>query len=48
MTDTWAALPKFSTYFGSALHGATITWYNNPTASGDKINDKNELKVQFE
>lgn len=47
MTDTWKDLPKFTTYFGTALHGAEITWYNNPNASGDKITDKTNLKIEI-
>ena len=40
-------MPHFTTYFGTQLYGAEITWYNNPEASGDKIDDKNELKIKF-
>ena len=50
MTDTWTAkaLPNFKSYFGTALHGATITWYNNPAASGADIDWKNYMYVEFE
>ena len=48
MSDTWLALPNFSSYFGTALHGATITWYNDPNASGATIDNKNYLHVEFE
>lgn len=47
MTTTWSELPHFTSYFGTALHGAEITWYNNPVATGTKIQDKNELKIEF-
>lgn len=47
MADTWAALPHFTTYFGTALHGAEITWYNDPSASGANIANKNNLKVEI-
>ena len=48
MTTDWTQLPSFTSYFGTALHGATFKWYNNPTASGTLIQDKNELKIEFE
>ena len=48
MSDTWLTLPNFKSYFGTALHGATITWYNDPNASGSNIANKNYMHVEFE
>ena len=48
MTTDWAQIPNFTHYFGTALHGATFKFFNNPNASGNLINDKNELKIEFE
>ena len=48
MSDTWQDMPKFSSYFGTALHGATITWYNDPAASGKLIDYKNYMHIEFE
>ena len=35
---------SFTTYFGTKLHGAEITWYNDPEGTGT---DKSELKIEF-
>ncbi len=44
---TWSDLPNFTTIFGSKLHGAEVTWYNNPSASGTKLADKTNLHIKF-
>ncbi len=44
---SWSDLPNFTTVFGSTLHGAEITWYNNPSASGAKLADKTNLHIKF-
>ena len=44
----WAdstTLLSFTSYFGTNLHGAEITWYNNP-ASGT-ASDVDELKMKI-
>ena len=48
MTTTWSSLPHFTHYFGTSLHGAALTFYNNPNASGNLITDKTQLKIEFE
>ena len=35
---------SFTSYFGTKLHGAEITWYNDPTASDT---DQTELKIEY-
>lgn len=49
MTDPWATVLdySFTTYFGTALHGASITWYNNPAGTGNTATDASELKLEF-
>ena len=46
-TTNWSTLPNFTTYFGTVLHGAEVTWYNNPAASGTAIDDKDFLHIKF-
>lgn len=45
----WAgtkALSSFTSYFGTSINGAEITWYNDP--SGDAAStDKTELKIEW-
>ncbi len=45
--SNWSTLPNFTTIFGSTLHGAEITWYNNPSASGTNLADKTNLHIKF-
>jgi len=45
--SNWSTLPNFTTYFGTVLHGAEVTWYNNPVASGTTIADKDYLHIKF-
>lgn len=49
-----AGMKCFTSYFGTKLHGAEITWANNPNGAGDsgvdpggKLVDKNELKIIY-
>ena len=44
---SWSALPSFKSYFGSALHGATITWYNDPNTAATTSTDNTELKIKW-
>ena len=41
---SWAALPNFTTYFGTKLNGSEVTWYNDPSGTST---DKSELKIQW-
>ena len=40
----WGTLPNFTSYFGTKLLGAEVTWYNNPSGSGT---DLSELKFKM-
>ena len=45
---TWAdtaTLKSFTTYFGTNLHGAQITWYNNPDSG--TASEVEELKMHI-
>ena len=43
-TSDWPTLPNFTTYFGTKLLGAEVTWYNNPNGSST---DLSELKFKM-
>jgi hypothetical protein len=43
----WSTIRSIVTYFGSSLHGAKITWYNDPTADAANA-ARTELKVDWE
>ena len=38
-TADWGTLPNFTTYFGTKLIGAEVTWYNNPKGSGTDLTE---------
>lgn len=49
MTNPWSGLEEaysFTSYFGTKLHGAEITWYNNPDATVTAT-DASELKMSI-
>ena len=48
MTDSWSTIPNFTHYFGTALHGATFKFYNDPNGSGTTLINKTEMKIEFE
>ena len=35
----WGTLPNFTTYFGTKLIGAEVTWYNNPNGTGTDLSE---------
>ena len=45
MSNPWTSLAaySFTSYFGTDLHGAQITWYNNPAS--DTASDADDLKM---
>ena len=43
-TSLATGMKCFTTYFGTKLHGAEVTWANNPTGTGT---DKTELKIIY-
>jgi hypothetical protein len=43
-TSLTTGMKCFTTYFGTKLHGAEVTWANNPTGTGT---DKTELKIIY-
>ena len=47
MSNPWTALAdySFTTYFGTKLHGAEITWYNNPDST--TASEADELKMEI-
>ena len=42
--STWGTLPNFTTYFGTKLLGAEVTWYNNPSGP---TTDKTDFKFKM-
>ena len=35
----WGTLPNFTTYFGTKLLGAEVTWYNNPSGTSTDLSE---------